>query len=249
MSAPKLLDLFCCAGGAAMGYHRAGFEVFGVDIEPQPNYPFAFHQGDVIEVLAALILGEAAEFTRPDGTSVTLVLADFTLMHASPPCQLFSATANAHTTEHVDLLTPTRPLLVEAGLPYIIENVERAPLIDPVMLCGTMFGLRAPDVDGVELQMQRHRLFETSFPISLAPAPCAHDSTPVGGSYKGARRRTPADRDAKRRGGYTPALSVRAALLGIDWTLSEHELAQAIPPVYTEWLGREALAHLMAVAS
>lgn len=140
-------------------------------------------------------------------------------------------------------------VLPKVGDVVVYYAAWRGLIIDPVMLCGTMFGLRAPDVDGVELQLQRHRLFETSFPIALAPSPCAHDSTPVGGSYKGARRRTPADRDAKRRGGYTPALSVRAALLGIDWTLSEHELAQAIPPIYTEWLGREALSHLLAVAS
>lgn len=251
MTAPKLLDLFCCAGGAGMGYHRAGFEVFGVDIETQPRYPFPFHQGDVLEVIARLLTGGAVDFTRPDGSVVWLKREDFAVWHASPPCQLFSASANAHSKEHVDLLTPTRPLLADSGLPYIIENVERAPLINPVLLCGTMFGLRAPDVDGVELQMQRHRLFETSFPIAMAPSPCAHGSAPVGGSYKGARRRTPADRDQKRRGGYTPALSVRAALLGIDWMdmRNEHELAQAIPPAYTEWIGEQAMAHLKAVAA
>lgn len=228
---PRLLDLFSCAGGAAVGYARAGFEVVGVDIEPQPHYPFEHHVTDALEF--------AAEHGR-----------EFDVIHASPPCQVYSATANAHTVQHPDLLAPTRDLLRELGVPYIIENVERAPLVDPVMLCGTMFGLRAPDVDGIELQLQRHRLFETSFPVALAPAPCAHDSTPVGGSYKGARRRTPEDRDQKRRGGYTPALSVRAALLGIDWMdmRNEHELAQAIPPAYTEWLGHQALATLSAVS-
>jgi DNA (cytosine-5)-methyltransferase 1 len=214
-----------------MGYRRAGFEVVGVDIEPQPHYPFEFHQADALAFAAA----HADEFD---------------LIHASPPCQVYSATANAHTTQHPDLLAPTRELLQRLGKPYIIENVERAPLINPVLLCGTMFGLSAPDVDGVELQLQRHRLFETSFPVGMAPSPCAHDGRPVGGSYKGARRRTPEDRDRKRRGGYTPALPVRAALLGIDWmnTRDEHELAQAIPPAYTEWLGREALAELVVTS-
>lgn len=227
---PKLLDLFSCAGGAAVGYARAGFEVVGVDIEPQPHYPFEHHVTDA--------LAFAVEHGR-----------EFDVIHASPPCQVYSASANAHTVQHPDLLAPTRDLLRSLGVPYIIENVERAPLVDPVLLCGTMFGLRAPDVDGVELQLQRHRLFETSFPIGMAPAPCAHDSTPVGGSYKGARRRTPEARDQKRRGGYTPALSVRAALLGIDWMdmRNEHELAQAIPPAYTEWLGHQALSSLLVM--
>lgn len=228
----RLLDLFSCAGGAAVGYARAGFEVVGVDISAQKNYPFEHHVADAIE------------FVREHGH-------EFDVIHASPPCQLYSASANAHTAKHPDLLEPTRAALIDVGRPYIIENVERAPLINPVLLCGTMFGLRAPDVDGVELQMQRHRLFETSFPVGMAPAPCAHDSAPVGGSYKGARRRTPADRDQKRRGGYTPALSVRAALLGIDWMdmRNEHELAQAIPPAYTEWVGQQAMHYLEAVAA
>jgi DNA (cytosine-5)-methyltransferase 1 len=227
VSTPRLLDLFCCAGGAGMGYHRAGFEVVGVDIEPQPHYPFEFIQADALAYAAS----HADEFD---------------VIHASPPCQVHSATANAHRVKHPDLLAPTRDLLRQLGRPYVIENVERAPLIDPVMLCGTMFGLRAADTDGVELQLQRHRLFETSFPVGMAPAPCAHDSTPVGGSYKGSRRRTPADRDQKRRGGYTPALSVRAELLGIDWMnmRNEHELAQAIPPAYTEFIGRQLIEHL-----
>ncbi|OJU78112.1 MAG: hypothetical protein BGO15_02615 [Microbacterium sp. 71-23] len=224
---PRLLDLFSCAGGAGMGYHRAGFEVVGVDIVPQPHYPFEHHVADA--------LAFAVEHGR-----------EFDVIHASPPCQVYSASANAHDVKHPDLLAPTREVLRSLGVPYIIENVERAPLIDPVLLCGSMFGLRAPDVDGVELQLQRHRLFETSFTVGMAPAPCAHDGAPVGGSYKGARRRTPEDRDQKRRGGYTPALPVRAALLGIDWMdmRDEHELAQAIPPVYTEWLGGQALTHL-----
>lgn len=247
MSVPKLLDLFCCAGGAGMGYHRAGFEVFGVDIEPQRRYPFAFHQGDVLEVLAALLSGAAVAFTYPDGRVVELTLADFTIVHASPPCQLFSTTANAHTRQHVDLLTPTRPLLVATGLPFIIENVVGAPLVDPVMLCATMFGLRAPDVDGVELELQRHRLFETSFPIGLAPSPCAHGSGPVAGVYGGSRQPEHRDNPA-RRGGYTPALAVRAQIMGIDWMRTEHELNQAIPPAYTEWLGVQALKHLAVAA-
>jgi len=229
MSRPRLLDLFCCAGGAAEGYYRAGFDVVGVDKDPQPHYPFEFIQADAIEYLL--------EHGR-----------EYDIRHASPPCQLYSISANSHSVNHPDLLAPTRDALIEVGGPYIIENVELAPLINPIMLCGTMFGLRAPDVDGVELQLQRHRLFETSFTLGLAPAPCAHDSTPVGGSYKGSRHRKPEHRDnPERRGGYTPAISVRGALLGIDW-MNEHELAQAIPPVYTEWIGLQAMEHIGVIA-
>lgn len=230
MNRPRLLDLFSCAGGAAMGYSRAGFDVVGVDIDPQHRYPFEFHQADAIEY----VIEHGHEFDA---------------IHASPPCQAYSITANAHTVNHPDLLEPTRDALIEVGQPYVIENVEGAPLLNPVRLCGTMFGLSAPDVDGVELQLQRHRLFETSFPVGLAPAPCAHDSRPIAGSYKGSRHRKPEHRDnPERRGGYTPAVSVRGALLGIDW-MNEHELAQAIPPVYTEWLGRQLLAHVQEVAA
>lgn len=229
MNRPRLLDLFCCAGGAGEGYRRAGFEVVGVDISPQPHYPFHFNQADAI----AFVLEHGKEFD---------------VIHASPPCQVYSITANSHDVEHPDLLAPTREALVEVGRPYVIENVVGAPLLNPVMLCGTMFGLSAPDIDGVELQLQRHRLFETSFPIGLAPAPCAHDGRPVGGSYKGSRHRKPEHRDnPARRGGYTPALSVRGALLGIDW-MNEHELAQAIPPVYTEWIGLQAMEHIGVIA-
>lgn len=212
-----------------MGYHRAGFDVTGVDLHPQARYPFTFHQSDAIEYLV--------EHGH-----------EYDIIHASPPCQRYSISANAHDVEHPDLLEPTRAALLEVGRPYIIENVVGAPLIDPLLLCGTMFGLRAPDVDGVEVQLQRHRLFETSFAVGLAPAPCAHDSTPVGGSYKGSRHEKPEHRDdPARRGGYTPALPVRGALLGIDW-MNEHELAQAIPPVYTQWLGLLALAELGVAA-
>lgn len=218
----RLLDLYCCAGGAGEGYRRAGWEVVGVDLDPQPHYPFEFHQADAIEYLLA----------HGD---------EFDAIHASPPCQRYSITANAHSVQHPDLLEPTRQALIRVGKPYVIENVIGAPLIDPILLCGTMFGLSALDVDGVELQLQRHRLFETSFPIGLAPSPCYHDNRPVGGSYKGSRHRKPEHRDNPARlGGYTPALVVRGALLGIDW-MNEHELAQAIPPAYTEWIGRQLI--------
>lgn len=208
---PRLLDLFCCAGGAGMGYYRAGFDVVGVDIAPQPHYPFAFHQADALDFLA--------EHGH-----------EFDAIHASPPCQLYSTTKYAHEDNgtHPDLLAPTRQALIECGIPYVIENVEGAPLIDPLTLCGSEFGLRAPDVDGLPLALRRHRLFESSVWL-MGAGGCFHDDTQVAGSYTAGRHRTPAQRDDPGRcGGYTPALKVRAALLGIDWVHRVHRGAVAL---------------------
>lgn len=225
---PRLLDLFSCAGGAGMGYARAGFEVVSVDNEPQPHNPFEFHQADAIEFLA--------EHWR-----------EFDAVHMSPPCQPFSITKHAHTNEHPDLLVPAREAAIATGLPYVIENVKGAPLLDPLTLCGTEFGLRALDVDGVPLALRRHRLFESNVWL-MGAGGCYHDDTQVAGSYTAGRHRTPEHRDNPARlGGYTPRLSVRAELLGIDWPMNEHELAQAIPPAYTEFIGAQLLEHLASI--
>jgi DNA (cytosine-5)-methyltransferase 1 len=141
---PRLLDLFCGAGGAGMGYHRAGFDVVGVDIKPQPNYPFEFHQADAL----------------------TFPLDGFDAIHASPPCPAYS-TATRVPSSHPDLYAPTRRHLQSAGVPYAIENVIGAPYTHGVVLCGSMFGLEA---DGEWLQ--RHRNFEPSW-FAFAPM-CAH---------------------------------------------------------------------------
>jgi DNA (cytosine-5)-methyltransferase 1 len=224
MNRPRLLDLFCCAGGAGTGYHRAGFDVVGVDIAPQPNYPFEFHQGDALEYLA--------EHGH-----------EFDAIHASPPCQAYSISANAHDVEHPDLLDPTRDGLVASGQPYVIENVEGAPLRQALTLCGTEFGLRAQDVDGHPLALKRHRLFESNVWL-MGAGGCVHDGTTWAGVYGGSRHRKPEHRDnPERRGGYVPARAVRAELLGIDW-MNDHEMAQSIPPAYTEHIGRHLLAHL-----
>lgn len=135
MSAPRLLDLFCGAGGAGMGYHRAGFDVVGVDLAPQPNYPFPFLRADALELLAA-------GFWR-----------GFDAIHASPPCQRYSLATGFHPearANHPDLVEPTRELLQQAGRLYVIENVPGAPLRRDLVLCGEMFGLR----------IHRHRWFE-----------------------------------------------------------------------------------------
>jgi DNA (cytosine-5)-methyltransferase 1 len=150
----KALDLFCGAGGAAMGLHRAGFEVHGVDLAPQPHYPFTFHRGDAMEWL----------------------LDGYDFIWASPPCQAYSASTLALRRagkEYVDLLAPVRTRLRACGTPYVIENVVGAPMRGHTVLCGTMFGLR----------LLRHRLFETSFPICSLLPPCQHkgDEIPVYG--------------------------------------------------------------------
>jgi DNA (cytosine-5)-methyltransferase 1 len=139
----KLLDLFCCAGGAAEGYSRAGFEVVGVDIKPQPHYPHTFIQADALTL--------KRDF-----------MASFDAIHASPPCQSYSdlAKRNGNADEWPRLVEPVREMLIRSGLPYIIENVEGAPLLNPAVLCGTMFK---------DLRVLRHRLFETSFPVMVPP--------------------------------------------------------------------------------
>ena len=158
---PWLLDVFCGAGGASMGYHRAGFHVVGVDIKPQPNYPFAFHQADAIEFLSELISIGPAHY-------------QFAAIHASPPCQHASKAKVLWDNIHPDLLEPTRELLEASGLPYVIENVKGAALRDPVVLEGQMFGLNT----------HRPRLFETNWPLEvpilrLTPGPMAKMGRPI----------------------------------------------------------------------
>lgn len=236
-----------------MGYSRAGFDVYGVDLFRyrdengrlkgfrRQRYPFPARQGDVLEVMRTLLDGHAVEFTDRDGRATSLHLSDFEVITASPPCQLYSVTANAHNSSHPDLVEPTRKLLLEAGLPYVMENVEGAPLIDPLMICGSMFGMRAVDSDGLQVWLKRHRLFESTV-FMLAPGVCDHPSDILcAGVYgNGAPSR---DAAKARRGGYTPpSQQVRNELMGIDW-MSRNGLSQSIPPAYTEYIG----AHLMSV--
>lgn len=147
MDKPRLLDLFCGAGGAAKGYHDAGFDVVGVDIKPQPHYPFEFYQGDALDWLVTL--ANVSGF-------------DFDVVHASPPCQAYSTATRDHS-KHPDLYAVTREHLIASEKPYVIENVIGAPYDSGVVLCGSMFGL----------PIQRHRNFETSFLI-MQPQ-CRHD--------------------------------------------------------------------------
>jgi DNA (cytosine-5)-methyltransferase 1 len=221
----RILDLFCCEGGAALGYANAGFEVVGVDLNPKfsRRYPFEFHAGD------------ALEFAKKHAH-------EFDAIHASPPCQAYSVTRNSHSKQHPKLIEPTRGLLTQIGLPYIIENVVGAPLIDPIMLCGRMFDLHAIDDDGERLIMDRHRLFESNVPLEQ-PEHLIHDRTlQVAGSYGGARKDKLEARYI-RKGGYVPAKHVQENLLGIHH-MTQHGLYQSLPPVYTEFLGKQLIAFI-----
>jgi DNA (cytosine-5)-methyltransferase 1 len=270
VSRPKLLDLFCCEGGASRGYERAGFDVYGVDLfgdYSQRRYPFASHKGDAVAVLRILLAGGQVAFTHKDGQVELLGLADFDAIAASPPCQRYSAgtkgLTQAQRDKHPDLVGPTRDLLAQTGLPYVIENVEGSPLLNPLTLCGTMFGLGAKDSDGTQLSLKRHRLFES--PVLLyPPGHCRHGLHPTagvyghggqherrvfGGVYGGARNTREGAKE--RAGGYVPKeKAVRAALLGLN--PAEHTnagLAQSIPPAYTEHIGAQLLAHIGRAAA
>lgn len=231
----RVLDLYCGAGGAAAGYAKEGADLAGVDILSQPNYPFEFARMDALRFLSRLIDGATWSIPNKWGTR-PVQLNDFDLIHASPPCQLYSAGNRAHTANpHPDLVDVTRDLLKASGKPWVIENVVGAPLIDPITLCGRMFGLGATDTDGEWLTLDRHRVFEASFPIHQPEHPKHDRALQVAGVYGGARRDKHEARHV-RHGGYVPAeLSVLRELLGIDW-MSEKELFLAIPPVYTEYI-------------
>jgi DNA (cytosine-5)-methyltransferase 1 len=223
----RLLDLFCGAGGAAMGYHRAGFEVVGVDIKPQPRYPFQFWQEDALELLARFIELAAKGFAN---------LKQFDAIHASPPCQAFSDLAWHPQNKDViypDLVTPLRPLLEATGLPYVIENVEGAPLNDPVMLCGSSVGL----------SVRRHRLFEANFPLMVPP--CSHGQQKRQFKvWRHGREMLSAVVPVYGTGGGKAADSWPEAM-GIDW-MTRAEMAEAIPPAYTELIGHQLMSHIQA---
>lgn len=206
----KLLDLFCGAGGAGYGYFQAGFEVVGVDIKPQKRYPFEFIQANALE-----FLGKYGH--------------EFDVVHTSPPCQVYSVTASLSTRDHPDLVGPTREALKATGKPYIIENVPGAPLINPLMLCGTMFGLR----------VIRHRLFETVPAIWFSPAACCHWGKATGcESVKGQGTNSLKDYAFVTVVGNDYLANEGRMAMGIDWMV-KRELSQAIPPAYTKWLGEQ----------
>lgn len=234
----RLLDLFCGAGGAGMGYHRAGFEVVGVDINPQPHYPFEFHQADALEYLAE----HGYEYDA---------------IHASPPCQAYSTMTKGRWQDRIDdhpkLIEPIRELLKKYGKPFVIENVEgaRHELITPFLLCGTMFGLRTMAGN----QLRRHRYFECSFGFIWTPS-CQHNSGSAIEVYGGGQnpaRKKPATigvwghtGGSSNREGITQfGIQDRKDAMGIDW-MTGKELNEAIPPAYTEYIGYYLMRHIEA---
>lgn len=210
---PRLLDLFCKAGGGGEGYHRAGFEVVGVDILPQPHYPFEFHQGDAL----------------------TYPLEGFDAIHASPPCQAYSRATWAQRNvgrAYPDLLNSTRLVLSATSTPWVIENVPGAPLRPDYQCCGCQFGLN----------LRRRRYFETSWHgFDLRP-PCVH----LGPAISVVGHGTPSW--VRQQLGYNPGIADYRAAMGISW-MTRDELSESIPPAYTEWIGRQLMAHLQNLRS
>lgn len=208
----KLLDLFCCAGGAAKGYHQAGFtEIVGVDIKPQPRYPFGFVQADA--------LAYVAEHGH-----------EFDAVHASPPCQAYTQLRYVTGHEYPELIEPTREALRATGKPYVIENVPGAPLIADMTLwlAGTMFGLKVFRWRGFESNV--FLMSPKRFPNKKFGKACRQGCLPVAGEF------------ITVTGNFSGQDYAREAM-GIDW-MTRKEMTQAIPPAYTEWVGRQLLAFL-----
>ena len=216
---PKILDLFCGAGGAALGYSQAGFDVVGVDIIPQPNYPFTFIQADALKLDPSFI-------------------ASFDAVHASPPCQSYSdlAKRNGNGHEWPRLVEPVREMLIRSRLHYVIENVEGAPLINAVVLCGTMFpGLR----------VLRHRLFEANFEIIPPP----HGKHPRCHTFDKRKSHYGKTNDmidfVSVNGGGNCTIAAARDAMGIDW-MTKNEINESIPPAYARFVGQELLRHMAA---
>lgn len=223
---PKLLDLFSCAGGAGTGYSRAGFDVYAVDIDPQPNNPFPFYQGDALSLVTTLLQPNGMSlFRRPDGGHEWMSLSDFAAIHASPPCQGYTALKAVHRNEWPLLIEPVRDLLDETGLQYVIENVQGAPIRRDMTLCGEMFDLR----------VLRHRYFELGRWSAEAPAHKPHRGR-VAGWRHGEYFDGPYFAVYGEGGGKGTVAQWQEAM-GIDWTSDRHEIAEAIPPAYTQFIG------------
>jgi DNA (cytosine-5)-methyltransferase 1 len=223
---PKMVDVCCCAGGTSVGYHRAGFCVTGVDINPQPRYPFRFIQADA----RAYLDHHADEYAVGAG---------------SPPCQHWSPLNAYNHVDYPQLIEPVRDGFIAAGLPYVIENVEAAApeLKDPILLCGPMFGLK----------VYRHRLFEANWPLAAPPhfkheALCARNGylPTIGRPFMSIHggRHSKAWQSAACEAMGLPHLDLRVS--GADTKTAIREICEAIPPSYTDYIGCQLLAHLSA---
>ncbi|MET9483514.1 SAM-dependent methyltransferase [Streptomyces sp. NPDC006638] len=217
---PRVLDAFCCSGGMAMGFHLAGFDVVGVDIEPQPDYPFTFVQGDAID------------YIREHG-------AEFDLVHGSPPCQAWTPLNAYNHKTYPELIAPARDAMRTTGRPYVIENVEaaRSELRNPIMLCGPMFGLN----------LYRHRLFETS---GFTPTPPPHTRHQALCSRNGYLPTNDRPFMTITGGRHSRAWQHAAAeTMGTPWITTIRGVCEAIPPAYSEWIGHAFLTAGTAVAA
>lgn len=225
---PRLLELCACEGGATVGYQRAGWHVTAVDLD---GAALARNPADVT------VKADALDFLR------SCDWRDYDAIHASFPCQRWSANgANPAASRWPDLITPGRELLQQTGLPWVMENVPRAPLRRDLILCGTMFGLTTTDTDGVLLHLKRHRVFESNVPLA-APTKCSHPrGIQWAGVYGGARKDKTEARTI-RKGGYVPPdPAVQSRLLGgVDWMTFKGR-RECIPPAYAEWVGGQLLA-------
>lgn len=205
---PKLLDLFCGAGGAAMGYHRAGFEVVGVDIKPQPHFPFEFHQADAL----------------------TYPLEGFDAYHASPPCQLWSKSSKQWRKRgkvYPDYIFPIRCRFFEIHPLYVIENVLEAPLLQPTILNGGDFGIT----------INRPRAFETNFDVPFRLNRQLKKPVKMG-------RPPQSNDDVIQPVGHFSGVEYARKVMGIDWCMTQSEIAQAIPPAYTEYIGKYLMEYI-----
>jgi len=230
---PRALDLFCGAGGATKGLQRAGFYVVGVDIKPQPRYC-----GD--------------EFVQADALGLSLAyIRSFDFGWASPPCQRYSLLAYRTGTrdKHQDAIPPTRIFLIETGIPWVIENVQGAPVDRMLMLCGTMFDLGIP-----EAQLWRHRFFEANF-VLMNGRHCQHRGSPVGvygggGDWRrfGVVTVTGHSGGIRKRGNLQQYnVLQRRQAMGIDW-MTNAELSESIPPAYSEFIGKQALQFIERIS-
>lgn len=208
----RALDLFCCGGGAGMGLHRAGFEVVGVDIEPQPKYPFEFFQADALD----------------------FPLDGYDFIWASPPCQRYSdlARRNGNASDYPDLVGPIRRRLLNINTAWVIENVEGAPLRTDLLLCGTMFP---------SLRVLRHRIFELSFTCAQPKHP-KHPLVFTHDKRKPHHGKLDQDSSfVQVTGGGNCSINNARDAMGIDW-LGKYELNQAVPPAYSEYIAKQFLA-------